>query len=131
MLLTLIIAGLCLGSIYALIALGYSLIYKASGLMNMAMGDLLTLGAFVGVTFANVLGLPFFVSLILTMVIMFFVGILVEKGIIRTILNKTGHNATFVILATIGISYILRNGEQFIWGTAQYRFPRLSKAFPA
>ena len=79
MLLTLIIAGLCLGSIYALIALGYSLIYKASGLMNMAMGDLLTLGAFVGVTFANVLGLPFFVSLILTMVIMFFVGILVDQ----------------------------------------------------
>ena len=125
MLVTLIIAGLCLGSIYGLIALGYSLIYKASGLMNMAMGDLLTFGAFVGVTFANVLGLPFFVSLILTMVIMFFVGIVIERGAIRVILNKTGHNATFVILATIGISYILRNGEQFVWGTAQYRFPAI------
>lgn len=125
MLVTLIIAGLCLGSIYGLIALGYSLIYKASGLMNMAMGDLLTFGAFVGVTFANVLGLPFFLSLILTMVIMFFVGIVIERGAIRIILNKTGHNATFVILATIGISYVLRNGEQFIWGTAQYRFPAI------
>ena len=125
MLVTLIIAGLCLGSIYGLIALGYSLIYKASGLMNMAMGDLLTFGAFVGVTFANVLGLPFFLSLILTMVIMFFVGIVIERGAIRIILNKTGHNATFVILATIGISYVLRNGEQFIRGTAQYRFPAI------
>jgi len=125
MLITLIVAGLCLGSIYGLIALGYSLIYKASGLMNMAMGDLLTLGAFLGVTFARIMGLPFFVSLVLSMIIMFFVGIVVEKGVIRVILNKTNHNATFVVLATIAISYIVRNGAQFIWGTQQYNFPKI------
>lgn len=125
MLVTLIIAGLCLGSIYGLIALGYSLIYKASGLMNMAMGDLLTLGAFIGVTFARILGLPYFLSLILTMVIMFFLGIVIEKGAIRVILNKTNNNATFVVLATIAISYIVRNGAQFIWGTKQQRFPAI------
>lgn len=121
----LLFSGLCLGAIYGLIALGYSLIYKASGLMNMDMGDLLTLGAFLGVTFARIMGLPFFVSLALSMIIMFFIGILIEKGIIRVILNKTGHNGTFVILATIGISYVIRNGAQFIWGTQQYNFPKI------
>lgn len=125
MFITLLVAGLCLGAIYGLIALGYSLIYKASGLMNMAMGDLLTLGAFMGVTFARILGLPYLLSLILAMAIMFFVGLGIERGIIRVILRKTNHNATFVILATIGISYVLRNGEQFIWGTAQYNFPKI------
>ena len=125
MFITLIIAGLCLGSIYGLIALGYSLIYKASGLMNMAMGDLLTLGAFLGVTFARIMGFPYFVSLALSMLIMFFLGLFIERGVIRVILNKTNHNATFVILATIGISYIIRNGTQFIWGTQQYNFPKI------
>ena len=125
MFITLIIAGLCLGSIYGLIALGYSLIYKASGLMNMAMGDLLTLGAFLGVTFARIMGFPYFVSLALSMLIMFFLGLFIERGVIRVILNKTNNNATFVILATIGISYIIRNGTQFIWGTQQYNFPKI------
>lgn len=125
MFISLVVAGLCLGSIYGLIALGYSLIYKASGLMNMAMGDLLTLGAFLGVTFARILGFPFLVSLLLTMVIMFCLGIVIEKGVIRVILNKTNNNVTFVLLATIAISYIVRNGAQFIWGTQQYNFPQI------
>ena len=128
MFLTLLVAGLCLGGIYGLIALGYSLIYKASGLMNFAMGDVLTLGAFVGWTFAKVLGLPYFVALILTMIVMFFIGILLEKGVIRVILNKTS-NATFIVLATIAISYIIRNGSQFIWGTTQLNFPSIIEGF--
>lgn len=125
---TLLIAGLCLGGIYGLIALGYSLIYKASGLMNFAMGDILTLGAFVGWTFAKPLGLPYFVALALTMVVMFFFGIVLEKGVIRVILNKTS-NVTFIVLATIAISYIIRNGAVFIWGPTQLNFPSIVEGF--
>ena len=73
---SLLISGLVLGGTYGLIALGYSLIYKASGLMNFAMGDVLTLGAFIGWTFAKVLGLPYFVAMLLTMLVMFFFGII-------------------------------------------------------
>ena len=124
----LLVAGLCLGGIYGLVALGYSLIYKASGLMNFAMGDILTLGAFIGWTFAKKAGLPYFAALIITMVVMFFFGILLEKGVIRVILNRTS-NAIFIVLATIAASYIIRNGSQFIWGTTQLNFPSIIKGF--
>ena len=125
---TLLISGLCIGGIYGLVALGYSLIYKASGLMNFAMGDILTLGAFVGWTFANVLELPYFVSMIFTMAIMFAFGYLLEKSVIRRILNRTS-NPIFIVLATIAVSYILRNGSQFIWGTTQKNFPSIIEGF--
>ena len=58
-LLMVIVSGLVLGSIYGLIALGYSLIYKASGMMNFAQGDTLTLGVFLGYTFFGILELPY------------------------------------------------------------------------
>lgn len=128
MLLTLLISGLCLGSAYGLVALGYSLIYKTSGLMNFAMGDILTLGAFIGWTFSCVLKFPFFISLILTMVIMFIFGYLLEKSIIKKVLNRT-NNPIFIVLATIGISYIISNSAQFVWGTTQKNFPNIIQNF--
>lgn len=128
MFITLLISGLCLGGVYGLVALGYSLIYKTSGLMNFAMGDILTLGAFVGWTFSSVIGLPFFVSMVLTMIVMFIFGYLLEKTIIRKILNRT-NNPIFIVLATIAISYILRNSSQFIWGTTQKNYPNIINNF--
>lgn len=125
---TLIISGLCLGGIYGLVALGYSLIYKASGLMNFAMGDVLTIGAFIGWTFSSVLGFPFFLSMIFTMVIMFLFGLLLEKSVIRIVLKRT-LNPIFIVLATIAVSYILRNGAQFIWGTTQKNYPSIIEGF--
>ena len=92
----LLISGLVIGSVYGLIALGYSLIYKASGLMTFAQGDLLTVGAFLGVTFFNGYHLPFVVSLLLSVLIAFFIGLGVEKFIIRRLLNK---KVTFVELS--------------------------------
>lgn len=128
MFLTLLISGLCLGSVYGLVALGYSLIYKTSGLMNFAMGDILTLGAFIGWTFSSIIGFPFFVSLILTAVIMFVFGYLLEKSIIKKILSRT-NNPIFIVLATIAISYIICNSTQFIWGTTQKNYPNIIKGF--
>jgi branched-chain amino acid transport system permease protein len=63
MFIQLVISGLVLGGIYAMVALGYSLIYKASGLMSFVQGDLLTLGAFLGLTYYNIFKFPFGVSL--------------------------------------------------------------------
>lgn len=120
----LLVSGLMIGSIYALIALGYSLIYKSSGLMSFMQGDLLTLGAYVGLTFYAVLGLPFIISVILTVVLAFFFGILVEKGVIRKLLDKEV-NAMYIILATIAISYIIQNGTQIVWGSVALYFPSI------
>lgn len=118
----LLISGLVLGCIYGLIALGYSLIYKASGLMSFVQGDVMTLGAYLGITFFSILKLPFAISLILTMVIAFGFGMLLEKGVIRQLLNKNV-SQIYIVLATIAISYIIQNGVQLGWGTIMLPFP--------
>lgn len=124
--LTLCISGVMLGCIYGLIALGYGLIYKASGLMSFVQGDMLTLGAFLGLTFYSILGLPYWLSLLLTMLCAFAFGMLLEKGVIRRLLNKK-IMPIYVVLATIAISYILQNGSQLIWGTWTLNFPSVFK----
>ena len=120
----LLISGLVIGSVYGLIALGYSLIYKASGLMTFAQGDLLTVGAFLGVTFFNGYHLPFVVSLLLSVLIAFFIGLGVEKFIIRRLLNKKVM-AIYIVLATIAISYIIQNGTMIGFGTKTLYFPAI------
>ena len=88
MVVSLIISALVIGSVYGLIALGYSLIYSASGLMTFTQGELLMLGAYLGLTFYKFLGFPFIVALILTLIIMFVFGLMIERFLIRVLLNK-------------------------------------------
>lgn len=122
MLTQLIITGLALGSIYSLIGMGYSLIYKASGLMTFVQGDIMTVGAFLGLTFYRFLGLPYIVSVFLTMAVCFIIGFILEKGVIRKLLNKNVL-AIYIVLATIAVSYIFQNGAQAIWGSKIEFFP--------
>lgn len=126
----LLLSGLVLGGIYAMIALGYSLIYKASGLMSFAQGDLLTLGAFLGLTFYKMLNLPFIISFLLTVLIAFLLGMLIERGIIRTLLNKN-LPAIYIVLATIAVSYIVQNGAMLTWGSNTQYFPPIFKNLTA
>jgi branched-chain amino acid transport system permease protein len=124
--LQLLVSGLVMGSIYGLIALGYSLIYKASGLMSFVQGDLMTLGAFVGLTFYDIFKLPYLLSVLLTVIFAFFLGILIEKGVIRKLLDKNVM-PIYVVLATIAISYLIQNGSQLVWGTSERFFPSVFK----
>ena len=133
------LTGVMLGCIYGLIALGYSLIYKASGLMSFVQGDIMTLGAFLGLSFFNLfrnlfgtaekgqssLG-TFILSVGLTTVVAFFFGVLLEKGAIRKLLNKNVL-AIYVVLATIAISYIIQNGAQLVWGGIPLPVPSVFK----
>ncbi len=118
----LLISGLALGAVYSMIGIGYSLIYKASGLMTFVQGDILTLGAFLGLTFNTMLRLPYWLSLILTVVVVFLIGFLIEKGIIRRLLNKDV-NLIYIVLSTIALSYVIQNGAQAIWGGTYLYFP--------
>lgn len=119
---TLLISGLVVGSIYGLIALGYSLIYKSSGLLSFIQGDILTFGAFLGLTFYSYLHLPFVLSLLLTVACAVAFGFLLEKGVIRRLLNKNVA-PVYIVLATIAISYIVQNGSMLIWGSIALNFP--------
>jgi branched-chain amino acid transport system permease protein len=123
----LLINGLIIGGIYALIALGYSLIYRASGLMTFAQGDMVTLGSYLGITFYKFLGLDFFISFLLTFICAFIFGILLEKGVIRALLNKNVI-PIYIVLATIAVSYIIQNSMQALFGTTTIQFPQVFKA---
>ena len=123
--LTMLIDALMLGGIYSLIALGYSLIYQATGLMSFAQGDLFMLGAFFGYTFYSLMGLNFPLSLLLSVIIMFLCGMAMERFMIRKIINR-GVNRIYVVLSTIGLSIILQNAATLIWGSLVYRMPPIT-----
>lgn len=123
MFISLLVGALMIGSVYGLIALGYSLIYRASGLMNFAQGDLFMIGAFVGLTFYDILKLPFIVSFILTIIVMFFLGMLLQRTIIRSILKRS--QGYFIVLATIALSIFFKNFAMLTWSSKRLEFPSI------
>ena len=122
----LLISALLSGSIYGLIALGYSLIYRASGIMNLAQGDLMCLGGFLGYTLFSVLKLPFLGSLVLTVVCCFIIGCILEKFVIRPIFKRST-TTSVIILATVAVSYIIQSLEIVGWGAAPLSMPSFLK----
>jgi branched-chain amino acid transport system permease protein len=120
--LTLFINALVIGGIYSMIALGSSLIYRASGLLSFAQGDMITLGAYLGMTFYKTLKLPFFISFLLTFLCAMAVGMLLEAGVIRQLL-KRNVLPIYIVLATIAVSYIIQNAMQAAYGTSTLLFP--------
>ena len=126
MFIQILIGAVMIGSVYGLLALGYSLIYSASGLMTFVQGELLMLGAFFGLTFYKYLHLPFIVSLVLTAGIMFFIGVLIERFIIHKLV-KAKANIIFIVLATIALAIILQNLAMIVWGSNVFQFPPIFK----
>jgi len=105
--------GIMVGGIYALVALGWVLIYKCSGVLNLAMGELTLIGAYVTLTFYTI-GVPFILSILCTLIIGIILGILVE----RIFLDKLiGEPILAVIMVTVGISFFFKGLIEFIWGT--------------
>ena len=99
MLIRLTIGALMIGSVYSVIGMSYSLVYKATGMMNLAQGDFLMLGAFVGLMFCDTFGLPPFFGFLLTFVVMFVLGYCVQRYLIAYLLKK-GATLSFIILCT-------------------------------
>ncbi len=122
MIVQLLVVGIIMGAIYGLIGLGYSIIYRASGVMNMAQGEFITLGAFVGLTLYRTLGLPYAVALILTIVFMFVFGFALEKGAI-SLFEKRGVKGIYMMMITLGIQRTLNGTEQAIWTGNSFGFP--------
>jgi len=105
--------GIMVGGIYALVALGWVLIYKCSGVLNLAMGELTLIGAYVTISFYS-WGVPFVLSIVCTLIVGIILGILVE----RIFLDKLiGEPILAVIMVTVGISYFFKGVIEFIWGT--------------
>jgi branched-chain amino acid transport system permease protein len=105
--------GVMVGGIYALVALGWVLIYKCSGVLNLAMGELTIIGAYVTLAFYE-MGVPFLFSVLLTLCVGIVLGALTE----RIFLDKLiGEPILAVIMVTVGLSFFLKGLVTFIWGT--------------
>src|SRR5437588_11464629 len=85
--LQLFLAGVAQGCVYALVALGFVLMYKATETVNFAQGDLMMLGAFFGLTASSVLGWPYWATILFAIVVMSVVGMLIERTVIRPVLG--------------------------------------------
>ncbi len=108
-----LITGIMVGGIYALVALGWVLIYKCSGVLNLAMGELTLIGAYVTLTFYQ-MGLPFILAVLFTLIVGIILGFLTE----RIFLDKLiGEPILAVIMVTVGLSFFLKGLVEFLWGT--------------
>ena len=103
--LQLIVGGLALGAIYAIVALGFVLVYKSTDVLNLAHGEFLMLGAYFAVTILVTENLNFFVGLAIVVVVMALFGLFIHYGIMR---RMVGQSFFAIVLATIGIATIIR-----------------------
>ena len=111
--LQLLVSGVSQGCVYGLIALGFVLIYKATEMVNFAQGEIMMLGAFVAFTFTNLLGWPFWMAIVMTLLVMAAFGALTERLILRPMIGEPPFS---VLMLTIGLGFVLRAGAGAIWG---------------
>ena len=105
--------GIMVGGIYALVAIGWVLIYKCSGVLNLAMGEMTLIGAYLSLTFYS-MGVPFLLALLISISIGFVLGILTERIFLDKLIGKP---VLAVIMLTVGLSFFFRGSIELIWGT--------------
>ena len=119
MLLQTLLGGFVQGCIYSLIALGFVLIYRATRQINFAQGDLLMLGAYLGMQL-QLWGVSWSVALLLSLLLLFLCGSLLQLGILSSLRRESRIS---VILLTLGLGFVLRSLATMIWGPAPLFFP--------
>jgi branched-chain amino acid transport system permease protein len=125
--LQLVIQGLAVGSVYALVALGFVLIYKASSVINFAQGELLMVGAYVCLALLTTFQVPFWAAFFLTMAFSAILALLIERLVLRPMI---GEPAISIIMITIGLSLVLKSSVAAIWGVEISAFPSIFPETP-
>jgi branched-chain amino acid transport system permease protein len=108
-----LVGGLLSGVMYSLVAIGFVLIYKTSGVLNFAQGAMLL---FAALTFVSLVerGVPFPLALLATFAVMAVLGVAIERVVLRPLVNKP---PITLFMATLGLSYVIEGASQLIWGT--------------
>ena len=115
-----LVNGLAVGSIYALIALGYTMVYGTIKLINFAHGDVYMMGAFIGYFAVMVLKLNVFLALLLAMVACAILGVVIERVAYKPLRKSTRVAA---LITAIGVSYLLENAMSYFFGAESRPFP--------
>lgn len=117
--LTHLLNGISLGSVYSIIALGYTMVYGIAKMINFAHGDVIMVGGFIIFTFMNTLGLNPFLSVLIAMILCTLLGITIERVAYKP-LRKAPSLA--VLITAIGVSYLLQNLALLIFGAEAKSF---------
>jgi len=119
-LLQLMINGAVVGGVYAVAALGFVLIYKASRVLNFAHGDFLALGAYICYALMVSFKIPLFAAFMLTLLAAFCIGLLTERVFLRPMI---GESVISVIMLTIGLASMIKGVIFFFWGSGNLAYP--------
>lgn len=122
----LLFSGLTIGSIYALIAIGFVIIYNVTGVLNLAQGEFAMFGALISITFVK-MGLPLWAAIILSIMIVVLIGALFERTAIYPARNSS---VPTLIIITIGASIAFRGIAILIWGTQPQALPPFTDNTP-
>ena len=118
--LTYTVNGLLAGLLYALVAMGFVVIYRSSKVFNFAQGEIVVVGAFLMWTFASSMGLPVWLSFVLAFTISGILGLLIERIILRPLV---GEDLFAMVMVTIGLLIFIRGLVLVVWGAEVRFFP--------
>ena len=114
--------GLSLGSVYAIIALGYTMVYGIAKMLNFAHGDVIMIGAYISFCVVFYLGMPPVAAVLAAMAVCMVLGILIERLAYKPLRQAPSLS---VLITAIGVSYLLQNSAQLIWGANTKAFPKM------
>ena len=114
-----LINGLSIGAVYAIIALGYTMVYGIARMLNFAHGDVIMVGAYISFCVSNYLGMPTVVAILVSIAVCTMLGIFIEGLAYKPL---RGAPSLAVLITAIGVSYFLQNSAQLIWGSAPKNF---------
>lgn len=115
----LLVSGLAVGAIYGLVAMGFAVIYKATGIVNFAQGEMGMLSAYITWSLATTLGTGSLATVVLAIVVGALLGLLCERLIMRPML---GEPVLSVVLVTVGLAVVLRSIVTIVWGASPHKF---------
>ena len=116
-----LINGITVGGIYALIALGYTMVYGILRIVNFAHGDVFMVGSFLGLLLVQGAGLPLYIAYPAAMLLTAAVGVTIERVCYRPI-RINGADALAILIAALGVSIFLENFAQLVWGTETHSY---------
>lgn len=122
-----LITGLSLGSVYAIIALGYTMVYGIAKMLNFAHGDVIMIGGYAAFCAGAYMGLPTPLAILFSVVVCTVLGILIEKLAYKPLRSAT---SLAVLITAIGVSYFLQNMALLIWTSNPKSFPNMTEFIP-
>lgn len=117
-----LVGGLAIGCVYSLVALGFSMIVRSSGILHFAQGEMLMIGAMAGLSALWAGALPFWALILLGMIAGGLAGAVIEVGVYRPLRKLRVHHVNLVI-ATLGVSIVLQNAARLVYGSEPLPYP--------